>query len=346
LENKRISYLSIDFIKKAVILCSMLFFILNIFRTGNLLIIENKTFANFSIIFISIVLEALPFIILGAFIAALIQVFVREEVIQRVLPKNNIAGIIAAAFIGIIFPVCECAVVPIARRLIKKGVPVNIAVTMMLSVPIVNPIVILSTYYAFSRTPSMVFVRVGFGVLSAVIIGLQVGKMQNKEDVVLEDSNYNYKCSCGCDLLTEEYRRSNSCKLILEHTTMELFDIGKFLILGAFISSIFQTLISRDLMSGIGRDGIFSILAMQLLAFILSICSEADAFIARSFLGQFTTGSVAAFLILGPMIDIKNTLMLSKTFKKKFIGELILYIFVICFFAGCIVNLMELYGVI
>jgi uncharacterized protein len=293
---------------------------------------------NFSVIFISIVLEAMPFILMGAFISALIQVFITENTIARFLPKNRLLGVFPAALSGLIFPVCECAVIPIARRLIKKGVPVNMAVAFMLAVPIVNPVVLLSTYYAFHAKPYMVLIRGGFGLAIAIAIGLVIDVLQGKNSPLkssfIEGESL---CSCGYD---HTYKKQQSKFMeIIHHANSELYDIGKFLILGAFISAFFQTVIDRDLVLLVGQHPVYSIAAMMLFAFLISLCSEADAFIASTFVGQFTYGGITAFMLLGPMIDIKNTLMLTASFKKSFIARLIFLIFTMCFIAGSLINI-------
>lgn len=294
-------------------------------------------FQNFSVIFISIILEALPFVMLGALISALIQVFISENTIARLLPKNKFLGIFIASLSGFIFPVCECAVIPIGRRLIKKGVPINIAVTFMLSVPIVNPIVLLATYYAFHGRPYMVLIRGVGGLVIAMAIGTIMGfLMRNKSFLKPSYLEYENICACG---YSHSYKKQNSYLMdVLHHTNTELYDIGKLLILGAFISAAFQAIVARDKILYLGQHPIYSIIAMLLFAFLISLCSEADAFIANTFIGQFTTGGIIAFLLLGPMIDIKNTLMLSSSFKKSFIVKLIFLIFIFCFAAGYLIN--------
>lgn len=300
---------------------------------------ENSIFQNFSVIFISIVLEALPFILLGSIISALIQVFVSENTIAKILPKNRFLGLLTASLSGLVFPVCECAIIPITRRLIKKGMPVGMAVSFMLAVPIVNPIVLLSTYYAFHSRPYIVFIRGGLGLIIAVLIGFIIDALQhNKETVRNFHGEHDNLCSCGHDHNHNHNHEGSKFMEVLHHTNEELYDIGKFLILGAFISAFFQTVISRDNILIVGEHPIYSIIAMMLFAYLISLCSEADAFIASTFAGQFTTGSIAAFLLLGPMIDIKNTLMLVSSFKKSFIAKLIFLIFTACFAAGVIIN--------
>jgi len=313
---------------------------------------------NFSTLFLSIILEALPFILIGSCISSLIQIFVSEETIEKCIPNNKFIAIIAASLMGFIFPVCECAIVPIVRRLIKKGVPVYVGITFMLSVPIVNPIVLLSTYYAFQDTPYMVLLRGGIGLIAACVIGYLVNLTVKKTDNPLiaftstqtheEHNHHEYQhkhehSDCGC---SHNHRSLKNASLkdyafeIIDHTAAEFYDVGKLLIFGALLSATFKVFVSRATIGSIGGNSILSIIIMLGLAFVLSLCSEADAFIARTFMGQFTTGSVLGFLILGPMIDIKNLIMLLGTFKRGFVIRLVLYIFGICSTAALLINII------
>ncbi|MFL0269221.1 permease [Candidatus Clostridium radicumherbarum] len=291
---------------------------------------------NFSVIFISIILEALPFVMLGVIISALIQVFISENTIARLLPKNKFLGILMASLSGFVFPICECAVIPIGRRLIKKGVPVNMAVAFMLSVPIVNPIVLLSTYYAFHGRPYVVLIRGLVGFIIALTIGTIMGAVENLNCLKPSYSDYENICSCGYN---HSYKKKASRFMeVLNHVNTELYDIGKFLIIGAFISAAFQAVVPRNQILSLGQNSTYSIIVMLLFAFLVSLCSEADAFIASTFIGQFTLGSIIGFLLLGPMIDIKNTLMLNYSFKKGFIAKQLILIFAFCFAAAYIIN--------
>ncbi|MFL0248344.1 permease [Candidatus Clostridium stratigraminis] len=291
---------------------------------------------NFSVIFISIILEALPFVLLGVIISALIQVFVSESIIAKLLPKNKFIGILIASLTGFVFPICECAVIPIGRRLIKKGVPINMAVAFMLSVPIVNPVVLLSTYYAFHGRPYVVLIRGLGGFIIAFTIGAIMGAIENLNCLKPSYSDYEDVCSCGYN---HNYKKKTSRFIeILNHVSAELYDIGKFLIIGAFVSAAFQVVVPREQISSLGQNSTYSIIVMLLFAFLISLCSEADAFIGSTFLGQFTLGSIIGFLLLGPMIDIKNTLMLNYSFKKGFIVKQLILIFSFCFAAAYIIN--------
>ena len=335
------------------------------------LITQNTILQSFTTIFISILLEAIPFIIIGTFVSSIIQIFVSEEAIARIIPKNKFIGVLWAGLIGLIFPVCDCAIVPIVRRLIKKGVPLNIAVTFMLAVPIVNPIVLASTYYAFPNDPYVVFIRGGLGLICAMIVGSLVGGAEtnnrskrssaryyspryydNTHDIYFNSKRpkveVEVECACGCGNINHHSKRNrgflSTISDIIEHTSIELHDVGKFVILGSFLSALMQTFVPRNLILSIGQHNIYSVIVMIALAFLLAVCSETDAFIARTFVGQFTGGSIIAFLIFGPMIDIKNTLMLSGAFKFKFVLKLIFIIFIVCFAIGVFINYAALKG--
>lgn len=321
---------------------------------------ESKILQGFSTIFLSIILEAIPFIMIGTILSSIIQIFVTEETLARIIPKNRLLGLICAALIGLLFPICDCAIVPVARRLIKKGLPLHIGITFMLSVPIINPVVLASTYYAFSNSIYMVIVRAGLGIAGAMIIGNIVGILEENNSIFKAEKKVNFHLkhhhehhddhhrSCGCGHSHHNIGKKHNIKStiieVLDHTTIELHDVGKFLIVGSFLSALMQTFIPGKYIALVGQHRTYSILAMICLAFLLAVCSETDAFIARTFVGQFTTGSIIAFLIFGPMIDIKNTLMLSGTFKIKFIIKLILVIFLVCFIIGEVVNLIAFKG--
>lgn len=297
---------------------------------------------SFLIIFMSIVLEAMPFVLLGALVSACIQVFISESHIEKILPKRKWIGFIIAALLGLIFPVCECAIIPITRRLIKKGVPIGMATTFMLAVPIVNPVVLLSTYYAFNDKLYMVFARAGFGFLAAVAIGLLIAISEENSTYALKERREKEEalCDCGCQLGGSRYQAPSYLRSVLEHTNKEFINIMQYLIFGAFLASLFQSYVDKEVMGFISGNSYLAVIFMMGIAFILSICSEVDAFIARTFIAQFSSGSILAFLIFGPMLDLKNTMMLMGHFKTKFVIKLIIYITLVSILIGFIANLL------
>ena len=259
------------------------------------------SFLNVNTIFLSIILEAIPFILLGAFVSAFIQSFISENTIQRIIPRNAYLAVIPAALLGIIFPICECAIIPVVRRLIKKGMPEHVGVVFMLSAPILNPVVYASTYIAFKNTPYMANARMIVGFISSIIIGLIVyhffkGKKILKERLTTIHQHHH------------DHHHSHNNRILdtLYHASDELFDTGKYLFIGAFFASLFQAFLNRNVLLSIGTNHIVSPVVMMGFAYVLSVCSEADAFVASSFGSTFTEGALLAFLVFGPMIDIKN----------------------------------------
>ena len=358
-ENKRTYDGEITLIK---ILCIIIILLLGIYFINSTYItkLDSRVINDFATIFLSIILEGIPFILIGALASSIIQIFVSEETIARIIPKNKFVGVFIASLVGLVFPVCECAIVPITRRLLKKGVPLSIAVTFMLSVPIMNPVVLLSTHYAFMGMSYMVIARAMFGMMGAITVGVLIGVLhkdspfkvkkvkRSKENIIkanhshLDKSNDN--CSCGHNHSQSNTRNMfiRNIEEVISHTSAELYDIGRFFIMGVFLSTCMQVFIPKEFILSIGSGVLSSIIVMMVLAFVLSVCSETDAFIARSFLGQFTTGSILGFLILGPMIDIKNTIMLCGSFKINFVVKLIFLIITICFILAVIANLFPL----
>ncbi|WP_238883457.1 permease [Clostridium sp. YIM B02551] len=303
--------------------------------------LNTRTLANFSAIFISIVLEAMPFIFIGSLISSLIQIFVSEQTIARILPRNHFLALLCASLLGIFLPICECGIIPIAKKLIKKGVPVGVATTFMISTPIINPIVLLSTYYAFGGNLKILSARAILGVIASIIIGSLITIINKSKTDVLKETDFNDDDLCGCGVSHNTNKKNQSkISLLLDTIISEFLDISKYLIFGAMLSATFQVLVSRSSLNYLASNLFLSVIAMIFLAFILSVCSEADAFIAASFIGQFTTGSILAFLIFGPMLDIKNTLMLIGGYKKTYVIPLILCIIIICASIGFGLNLI------
>ncbi len=262
-------------------------------------------------IFISIVIEALPFILIGVIFSGIIQVFISEEMIAKLMPKNTISAILVASLLGAIIPACECGIIPITRRLILKGVSVPAAVAFMITGPIINPIVLFSTYIAFGNSWSMVLHRGLLAILASIIIGIFL-------QFIVKDSP-----SKSTDSHAAHYHSfSEKISAMLKHSIDEFFSVGKYLVAGSLIAALVQTTIKTSTLVSIGNGTVSSHVVMMGLAYVLSLCSQADAFIAASFRGSFSTSSILAFLLFGPMLDIKNTMMLLSTFKVKFVAVL------------------------
>jgi uncharacterized membrane protein YraQ (UPF0718 family) len=301
----------------------------------------------FNTIFISILMQAFPFMLIGIFVSAAMEVFAPDQFVTRVFPSRFGLGFITAMFAGLLFPVCECAIVPVTTRLVKKGVALPIAVTFMLSAPIINPIVIVSTLYAFAGQPQVALLRVVFGLAIALLVGGVLYLLNAGNDVLLTGQD---DCGCHChdhcaccaeplESLYDGGETAQKTRTILQklkemflHAGEEFFGVGRYLILGAFLTSLIQILVPRAWFAGLNEKSGIPLLMMMLIAFLFSACSTSDAFIAKSFAGRFSLGAIMGFLVFGPMMDIKNILMLLGNFKKKFAITLVLIIFISNFF--------------
>ncbi|MEB1810181.1 MAG: permease [Bacillaceae bacterium] len=304
----------------------LLFFNIERFKEGTFPV--SDVMLNVNTIFLGIVIEAVPFILLGVFVSALIQIYVSEDALQRYLPKNAYMALLPAAVLGAIFPICECAIIPVVRRLIKKGMPLHVGVVFLVAAPILNPVVAASTFYAFRTDLTVLYARMGLAFVLAIIIGaIMYVIFKNKDQLKWTKEELTGRVV----LPVETAKKPNRIKLTFYHAADEFFLMGKYLIAGAFIAALFQTLLDRNILLAIGSNEWSSTGVMMAFAFILSLCSEADAFVAASFGNTFTTGSIIAFLVYGPMLDLKNTIMLFAFFRVKFVISFMIVVTAVVF---------------
>ncbi|MBO1299125.1 MULTISPECIES: permease [unclassified Enterococcus] len=277
-------------------------------------------------IFLSIVIEALPFVLLGCIISGALQVFLTPERVKRWLPKNRFLSIIVGSILGFFFPSCECGIIPIVHQFVKKGVPVHTAFAFMLTAPIINPVVIFSTFIAFGNTWKMAGLRMLGSFIVALIVGIWLAYIQKGtilkfpfDPEVVEPAHHTHEENESVG----PRKWGHQVLHVLTHSIDEFFDTGRYLILGGLIAAAMQTYLPTRVMLTLGSTKLLAILIMLLLAFTMSLCSEADAFIGSSLLSLFGTAPVVAFLVFGPMVDIKNLLMMKRYFKTRFIVLLI-----------------------
>lgn len=327
---------------------------------------------NMLTLFFSLMTEAMPFLLLGVVFSSVLLAVVDEARLVAVMPRNPLLGAIAGSLFGCLFPVCECGNVPVARRLLVKGVSPAVAVGFLLAAPTVNPIVIWATWIAFRNQPEIVLLRVVFTVAIAIIIAwifsvqadlrpfLQPAVTRALQtNRVIDRSNTLSSASLGANTLLQSgtyflgqprplaleagglptamswtSRRS----VMLENIVSELRDLGGLLILGSALAAVVQIAVPREAIIALGQGPVTSILAMMLLAAVVSICSTVDAFFALSFASLFTEGSILAFLVFGPMIDIKNIGLLLSVFRSRAIFYLFALAAQLTFLAAILVN--------
>ncbi len=300
-----------------------------------------ETIKDISIVFISIFFESLPFLLLGAIISSIIENYVSNDTMAKLIPKNKIFGCIVGVILGFFLPACDCAVIPVTKRLIKKKVPINVAVSFMLASPIINPVVLLSTYYAFfDKNPNIFWFRLLFGIVIALIVGIIIGIIFNNKQVIKNEMLEDEECECHNHECHGQHKHSfkESFVNICKHTLFDVIDVLKFLMFGAFIASCVQVLLPRSVLLVFSNNNVLSILVLMIFAYLISLCSTSDSFVGKSLLSSFSKSSVLAYLLLGPMIDVKNTFVLLGNYKKKFTICLISSIFIVVFIVSLLIG--------
>ncbi len=308
-------------------------------------------------LFFSLLVEAMPFLLLGVLLSSSLLFLINEAKLITKIPKNPLLGAMVGSCVGFLFPVCECGNVPVARRLLLKGVSPSVAIAFLLAAPTINPVVIWSTWVAFGDRPQIVIFRVIFSLAIATIIGCifsiqkdsrpllqtSLAKRLNIDSFtsVTEQQDLPPLLRSGTFILdsgqsipmTDALSRSPSIafegflglrwQAFLDNVIQELRELGGVLIIGSAIAAAIQVFVPREFVFSLGQDPITSIFAMMLLAAIVSVCSTVDSFFALSFASTFTSSSLLAFLVFGPTIDIKALGLMTSIFKPR----IIIYIF-------------------
>ena len=262
--------------------------------------LRSPSIGHWTNVFIAVSMQALPFLVLGVVVSGAIATFLRPSLIRRALPKRATLAIPVAALSGVILPGCECSSVPVAARLAERGVPVPAALAFLLSAPAVNPVVLVATAVAFPHRPALVVARFVASVLTATIVGwiwLRVGT-----PIVARHGGHDH---------------GTGCRAMVDASLHDFVHAGGYLVIGAAAAATLQTVVPRDVLGRLGRNPIVAVVALALLAIVLSICSEADAFVASG-LTQFSLTARLVFLVVGPMVDLKLIALQAGTFGRRF----------------------------
>lgn len=282
----------------------------------------------------AIFLEAMPFLAVGALIAGVIEAYLPAERLARFIPKSFLGGIALGVTAGFAVPTCECGVVPIVRRLVGKGVPPYVAITYMLAAPVINPVVIASTYIAFRGELPLTIGRVMIAAIVAASLGLFVRRMDQTAVLRTPDQNQvqgesfhdhgeiDGQVTCSHPPGPPSSKGSRLMGAFA-HSAHEFVDMGKFLILGAFTAAAFKTFVPQDMTAYFADNVFLSISGMMILAVLLSVCSEADAFVAASFIA-FPRVAHLSFVTIGPVVDLKLIGMFAATFNPRVFWALLI----------------------
>jgi uncharacterized protein len=258
----------------------------------------------------SVLIESLPFVMLGIGLSVVVQLWVPQRVLFGILPRTPVLRRASLSLLGVLLPVCECGNVPLARGLVVRGVAVPDAITFLLAAPILNPITILVTYQAFGFSDGILFWRVLGGFLIANLVGWLFSRHNRPEDLLTS----RFQESCHVHSHAPNLDRNVRA---LRMFGAEASAILPALVVGCAVAGFIQVAVSRDLLLTLGQNPVWSVLALMGLAFVIAICSTVDAFFVLSLGSMFTPGAVIAFLVFGPMIDIKMLALLRTTFTAS-----------------------------
>jgi uncharacterized protein len=307
---------------------------------------------------IAVFLEASPFLLLGSLISALFEVYLPVDKIETYLPQRKQLGLLVGLFAGMLIPTCECGVVSIVRRLLKKNIPAHVAITYMLSAPVINPLVLAATYIAFRGNIWMVLGRAGIVAVCACGLGWAMSGInparliREKEGVALHgqepatdgtadehckpENGPGKECDTGC---CDDIRQQSGFIRVFLHTASEFMDMGKYLVLAGIIVGLLKGFLPQEALLLFQDNMFLAVGAMMLLAILLSVCSEADAFVAAAF-STFPAVARLAFVAIGPMVDIKLVFMYGSVFKLPVVLAFIIVPTVLVYALSALLGLM------
>ncbi|MET0672600.1 MAG: permease [Microbacterium pygmaeum] len=281
---------------------------------------------------VSVLIESLPFVALGVILSIVVQVWIPPGVIERWMPRRAWARRAVLSLLGMIVPVCECGNVPFARGLLMRGFTVPETLTFLIAAPIVNPIVIITTHQAFGFSDGILVARLLGGYAIANLIGWLYSRHPDPDGLLTD--RFRETCALVTDEPGGKGRRS------IAQFVIELRAVMPALIIGSALAGAVQVLVPREALLAIGSNPALSIVAMIALAMVVSICSNVDSFFALSFASTFTPGSIVAFLLVGPLVDVKMLALLRTTFTTRTLVGLVVIVVLSAFAIGAGVNLL------
>ena len=281
---------------------------------------------------ISVLIESMPFVMLGVVLSIAVQVWVPPGVLERLLPRPAWARRAVLSLLGMFIPVCECGNVPFARGLLMRGISPADTLTFLVAAPIVNPIVIITTHAAFGFDSGILIARLVGGYLIANLIGWLYSRHPDPQSMLTE--RFQLTCEASAEDTSGKGQRS------LAQFVVELRAVMPALVLGSAIAGAVQVLIPRDVLVAIGSNPVLSILAMTALAMTVAICSNVDSFFALSLASTFSPGSIVVFLLVGPLVDVKMLALLRTTFTTRTLAGIVAVVILSAFVIGTAVNLL------
>lgn len=278
-------------------------------------------------VFVAVFVQAMPFLVLGVLISGGIAAFVPARLLRRVLPRNEVAAVGVASLAGVALPGCECASVPVARRLMQQGVPVPVALAFLLAAPAVNPVVLVATAVAFPTAPTMVLARFLGSLATSFVMGWLWSRFGRKEWIAEQ--------TCPAPPGGPRWA------VFAETARSDLADAGGFLVFGALAGAALNVLIPQSWLAVMGRSTLVGVVVMAGLAVVLALCSEADGFVAAS-LSALPLLPRLVFLVVGPAVDVKLIALQAGTFGRSFVARFAPATFVVAVCSAVVVGMCVL----
>lgn len=281
---------------------------------------------------LSVLIESLPFVVLGVVLSIVVQVWVPPGVLERWMPRRAWTRRAVLSLLGMVVPVCECGNVPFARGLLMRGFSVPETLTFLIAAPIVNPIVVITTHQAFGFDDGILVARLLGGYAIANLIGWLYSRHPDPDGLLTQ------RFRDTCEVVVHE--PGGKARRSIAQFVIELRAVLPALVIGSALAGAVQVLVPRSALLAIGSDPALSIIAMIVLAMVVSICSNVDSFFALSFASTFTPGAVVAFLLVGPLVDVKMLALLRTTFTTRVLVGLVTVVVLSAFAIGAAVNLL------
>ncbi|MFH5879093.1 permease [Arthrobacter sp. NA-172] len=287
---------------------------------------------DFATLSISVVVESLPFVFLGIVLSIAVQIWLPEGLLLRRLPRSPLLRRLLLSLLGMLLPVCECGNVPLARGLVVKGLTVADSMTFLFAAPILNPITIVTTAQAFGWDSSILVSRILGGFFIANLVGWIYSRHPRPQDLLT--ARFQETCTLADHHAGAAGRVRRSVQMFSQETRAMM----PALFIGAGMAGLIQVAVSREVLVALGSNPVWSVLALMLLAFVVAICSNVDAFFILSFGATFMPGGIVAFLVFGPMIDVKMLALMRTTFSAKTLLQLSLLVALCAAVLGLAVN--------
>jgi uncharacterized membrane protein YraQ (UPF0718 family) len=266
-------------------------------------LLDGPALGTWTTVFVSISVQALPFLVLGVVLSGAITALVPPGRLARVLPRQPLVAVPVAGLAGVALPGCECGAVPIAGRLTARGTPPAAALAFMLAAPAINPVVLVSTAVAFPGQPQVVVARFVASLATAVAVGLLWARL-GREDWIDQ----------ARQRIVEGETRWRSFTQTALH---DFLHAGGWLVVGAMTAASLQVAVPRSLLDAVAGHQMLAVVALAGLAVVLAVCSEADAFVAAS-LSQFSLTARLVFMVVGPVVDLKLVALQTGVFGRRF----------------------------